>query len=226
MGEGGQQFIRDGSSSIDIYAVLKDRIVKGVLAGGTPLKQTNLAAEFGVSKIPVREALRQLESAGLVEFRPRRGAIVIELSAEDVLDLLDVRLALECRALELAIPNMVDDEISLAHEILEEYSDESEIEGWSKLNVRFHNSLYAACDRPHLLSYIDDVKNRMGAYLQFNVTMARGFSRPHEEHQQLLAACEARDVDAAVQILRTHIETTQKEVLAFIRREHVGSFVK
>jgi len=218
MGDDGQQFLRDGSSSMDIYTALKDRIVAGVLSGGTPLKQTDLACEFGVSKIPVREALRLLETAGLVEFRPRRGAVVTQLGAEDVLDLLDVRLALECRALELAIPNMVDDEIALAHEILEEYSGESEAEGWSRLNLRFHNCLYAACDRPHLLAYIDDVKNRMGAYLQLNVTLASGFERPHKEHQQLLAACESRDVDAAVQLLRTHIETTQKEVAAFIRR--------
>ncbi|NNC77980.1 MAG: GntR family transcriptional regulator, partial [Woeseiaceae bacterium] len=99
-----------GLSSSLVYDAVKQRIVNGELSGGAALKQDELAREFGVSKIPVREALRQLERDNLVEFRPRRGAVVTSLSADDLAGILDVRIALECRALELAIPNMVEDD--------------------------------------------------------------------------------------------------------------------
>ena len=211
-------FVRGGTSANDIFEDLKDRIVSGELAGRTPLRQEELAVKFGVSKIPVREALRQLESTGLVEFRPRRGAIVVELTAEDVLDILDVRIALECRALELAVPNLVDDDIRRAQDILTEYSQQTDAKRWSALNARFHWCLYEPCGRRHLLTFISDVQNRMGPFLRLKVTKATGLERPHREHCEILAACDAGDTERAVRLLRNHIETTQKEVAAYCRR--------
>lgn len=213
-----KKFIRDGTSATDIYEDLKNRIVSGQIAGGLPLRQEELARSFGVSKIPVREALRQLESSGLVEFRPRRGAIVADLSPDDILDLLDVRIALECRALELAVPNIVDDDIRLAQETLVEYLQETEAERWSELNTRFHQCLYEPCGRPHLLKFIRDLQNRMGPFLRLNVTLATGLERPDREHREILSACATGDAILAVQLLRKHIENTQKEVLAYFRR--------
>jgi len=212
-----QRYMRKGISSIEIFEVLKTEIVSGKLPGNTQLKQADLAERFGISKIPVREALRRLEAVGLVAFRPRFGATVIALSASDVIDLLDTRLALECRALELSIPKLANSDLALAHDILEEYSEETEADRWSTLNVRFHDTLYQACDRPQLLNYIEDVKNRMGPFLRLNVTIAAGLDRPHKEHQQMLAACEQRDITLATAILREHIITTQKEVMSFMR---------
>lgn len=211
--------VRGGTSSRTIYDALKARIVGGALEGGVPLRQDELAIEFGVSKIPVREALRQLESEGLVEFRPRRGAIVTLLSAEDLADMLDIRIALECRALELAVPNMVDDDIGVAAEILEEYGQETVAERWSDLNLRFHRALYEPCGRRHLLSLISDMQGRMGAFMRLKVTLASGLDRPHREHEEILAACQAKDGKRAVKLLRRHIETTQKEVAAYFRRQ-------
>jgi len=212
------KFVRKGISSIEIFEVLKGEIVNGTLQGNTQLKQAKLAHRFGVSKIPVREALRRLEANGLIVFRPRFGATVTALSSEDVIDLLDVRLALECRAIELSIPKLTQSELSLAHEVLKKYTIETEPQAWSKLNTRFHNILYQACERPKLLGYIEDVKNRMGPFLMLNITMATGLDRPHEEHKQLLAACEQGNVELASNILREHIITTQMEVASFIHK--------
>jgi len=201
------KFVRKGISSIEIFEVLKGEIVNGTLQGNTQLKQAKLAHRFGVSKIPVREALRRLEANGLIVFRPRFGATVTALSSEDVIDLLDVRLALECRAIELSIPKLTQSELSLAHEVLKKYTIET-----------VHNILYQACERPKLLGYIEDVKNRMGPFLMLNITMATGLDRPHEEHKQLLAACEQGNVELASNILREHIITTQMEVASFIHK--------
>ncbi|MEM7226029.1 MAG: GntR family transcriptional regulator [Pseudomonadota bacterium] len=211
--------VRGGTSSKTIHADLKTRIVTGELEGGAPLRQDELAQEFGVSKIPVREALRQLEADGLVEFRPRRGAIVTQLSADDLADMMDVRIALECRALELAIPNMVAEDLRVARDILDEYGDETRAERWSELNARFHRCLYEPCGRRHLLTFINDLQGRMGAFMRLKVTLATGLERPHREHQEILEACAEKDVAHAVGLLRAHVETTQKEVAAHFRRQ-------
>src|ERR1700712_286733 len=85
---------------------LREAIFCGEFLEGMPLRQDEIAERFGTSRIPVREALRQLESEGLVSFLPNKGVIVKGLSIDDVLEMLEIRIALECRALKLAVPNM------------------------------------------------------------------------------------------------------------------------
>lgn len=201
-----------------VYARLKEEIVSGHLSGGTALRQDEIAADNGVSKIPVREALRRLEIEGLVEFRPRRGAIVRQLTETDILELLDVRMALECRALELAVPRMVESDIARARDILDEYGASTSTERWSDLNLRFHRSIYEPCGNHHLLLMIQELEQRMGSFMQLVVNQASGLERPHRDHQQILSACAAGDAVTAATELRRHITVTQKEVAAFFRR--------
>lgn len=206
------------SASDAVYLQLKDDIVSGRLEGGTALRQDDIARANGVSKIPVREALRRLEMEGLVVFRPRRGAIVRRLTETEILELLDVRIALECRALELAIPNMIASDLSIAREILEEYETETSGERWSTLNLKFHRTLYAPCSNRYLLNLIDELEQRMGSFMRLRVTQASGQERPHGEHIRMLDACAVGDGEAAVSELHRHIETTKKEVAAQFRR--------
>ncbi len=204
-----------------VYGVLKKEILSGSIAGDTPLRQDDLAKRFGLSKIPVREALRLLEADGIVAFRPRRGAIVVKLTPEDLNEIHDIRLALECRALELAIPNMVNADLLLAREILDQYSTEQDMERWSDLNVRFHLALYEPCGRPRLLSMIRDLQAKTGLFTRLWVTMATGLKRPHTEHIEILEHCINKDIPAAVAHLRHHIQTTQKEATAYFRRKAI-----
>ena len=205
--------------SDQIYFALREDILAGVLEGGTPLRQDEIAGRHNVSKIPVREALKRLETEGLVEFRPRRGAIVRQINDTDLLEMLDIRIALECRALELAIVNMDERDLELIREVHEEYKITDEQERWSELNLRFHHCLLEPCGNQQLLTLLYDIEQRMGALMRARVTQASGRERPLREHAAILEACENRDVEAAVQALRAHIEVTQKEVAAFIRRK-------
>lgn len=209
-----------------VYAALRRDILSGALEGGTPLRQDEVAGNHGISKIPVREALRRLEMEGLVEFRPRRGAIVRQLSENDILELLDIRIGLECRALELAIPKMVDADLSLARDLLDEYAESTTPESWSELNLRFHLSLYEPCGNHQLLSMIHEVEQRMGAFMRLRVTQVSGLERPHREHLKILDACMAGDRANAVVALHDHIETTQKEVAAFFWRKSLQRISK
>ncbi|GGW38926.1 transcriptional regulator [Gemmobacter lanyuensis] len=202
-----------------VYNALKSAIIAGELAPGEPLRQDEIARQHGVSKIPVREALLRLEVDGFVLFRKNKGAIVRELSAQEVLNLLDIREALECKALELAVPQMIDSDIAAAREIINSYGQKKTVEAWSALNLRFHQVLYEPCGNAPLLQMIDDLRARIGPVMRLLVTETTGLERPHAEHTAILEACIAHDTQKAVSLLRQHIQTTRKETAAkLIRR--------
>jgi DNA-binding GntR family transcriptional regulator len=202
-----------------IYEALKAAIMAGTLAPGEPLRQDDIARQHGVSKIPVREALLRLEVDGFVLFRKNKGATVRELSATEVLNLLDIRVALECRALELAIPQMAESDLERVRQLLNDYDRETRHEGWSTLNTLLHEALYEPCGNEPLLQMIRDVRARLGPAVRLLVSETTGLKRPQGEHRQILAACEAGDVPRAVHLLRRHIETTRKETAARLRRQ-------
>lgn len=213
----------DDSSAafFNVYQTLRRDILAGTLEGGQALRQDDIARQHGLSKVPVREALRRLEMESLVEFRPRRGAIVRAVSDDDLLEMLDIRIALECRALELAIPNMAESDFQLAQTVLEEYQASPDKERWSELNRRFHGCILEPCGNRQLLSLITDFEQRVGPLVRLRVTEATGLERPMREHTGILEHCRAGDVQKAVAALRKHIETTQREVAASIRRRNM-----
>ena len=199
------------------YVELKKRILEGQLPEGAPIRQDDIAAQLGISKIPVREALIRLQSEGLVKFTPNAGATVATLTVADYIEMLDMRLALECRALELAVPNMVASDITNARQLLAAYNSAMTDQQWSDLNVRFHEALYSPADRPRLIATIQSVQEHMGRLLRLRVTMAAEHTRSHEEHVKILDACERGDAKEAVRMLRKHIEQTQREVQSYFR---------
>ncbi len=201
-----------------IYDAIKTAIVSGKLAPGEPLRQDEIARQHGVSKIPVREALLRLEVDGFVLFRKNKGAIVRELSTAEILNLMDIRVALECKALELAIPHMIASDIVAAQALLDTYSHETDSASWSEMNVLFHRALYEPCGNALLLQMIEDVRSRMGPFLRLMVSETSGLKRPHAEHRSILQASAAGEVEKAVELLRRHIETTKKETAARLRR--------
>lgn len=202
------ELVRDG---------LRDAILAGKYSEGQQLRQDELAEEFGTSRIPVREALRQLESEGLVELQTNKGAVVKGLSLEDVLELLDIRIALECRALKLAIPNMAIEDMEAAEAALTEYDAAPDPASWGEMNWRFHWTLYSPCNRPKLLSMIEANYGHVSRFTRRQVSMAAGKARPQQDHYELLRLCREGEVDQAVALLEKHIEQTQKSLRAAMR---------
>jgi DNA-binding GntR family transcriptional regulator len=205
------------SATEGAYAELKRRILAGELAEGSPIRQDEVAAQLGVSKVPLREALMRLRSEGLVKSTPNIGAVVATLTVMDYIEMLDMRLALECRALELAVPNMASVDIAQARELLSAYHAAMTDEEWSDLNVQFHDTLYGPANRPRLLATIRSVQEQMGHLLRLRITMAAEHERSHEDHVKILDACERRETKNAVRLLRRHIEHTQREVQGYFR---------
>ena len=119
-------------------------------------------------------------------FLPNRGAVVSDLSIDEVVELLEIRIALECHALRLAIPAMGDIDLDDARAILRSYDDEPDPEKWGAFNWRFHKALYAPCNRPRLLAMIEANYGHVGRFTRALVSRATGKDRPQREHYQLL----------------------------------------
>jgi len=200
-----------------VYGELKRMILESVLAEGEAVRQDDVAAQLGVSKIPVREALMRLQSEGLVRFIPNAGAVVATLTVDDYIEMLDMRMALECRALELAVPHFSSIDLDRARELLSAYHTAITPEEWSDLNAEFHLTLYAPANRPRLVGTIRSVQEQMGKILRMRVTKVAEHGRSHDEHLKILEACENGDVKQAVKLLRRHIEQTQREVQGYFR---------
>jgi len=205
-------------ASDPVYQSLRQAILSGELVGNTPLRQDEIARRHGISKIPVREALNRLQMEGLIEFKPRCGAFVRMVDDQEILDFLDIRVALETHALELAIPNMVAEDFNEAQAILNQYEASNSQEEWGMLNQKFHRCVLEPCGNQRLLELIDNINVRMGPLLRLRVTKISGLARPVHEHDKILNACIERDVVGAVTALRDHIEVSKREVAASFRR--------
>lgn len=134
----------------------------------------------------------------------------LERSIPMLIEMLDIRIALETRALKLAIPNMTEAVFVKARGILDLYDNHQLPHGWSALNLQFHQCLYEPCGRPRLLQLIEETATSFGQWYRARVSFVTGRDVPHAEHVDLLNACEAKDVSLAVSLLEKHIEHTQQ----------------
>ncbi|MGO4396363.1 GntR family transcriptional regulator [Variovorax sp. M-6] len=197
-------------SADSVTSALRDMILSGSMGIGVQLKQEALAKRFGVSRIPVREALKRLEAEGLVEHTPHQGSIVASQSVPELLETLDIRIGLETRALKLAIPMMKASDHKAAREIMAKYDASDSPLEWAELNLEFHLCLYRACGRPKLLRMIEEIVRSIGIHLRAQQSYKAGRKSPQSEHREILKACVAKDVGRAIELLEQHIEHTQK----------------
>ena len=191
---------------------LREGILSGVLGGGRPLRQIEIAEEFGVSSVPVREALRQLEGEGLVVFYPRRGAVVSELSRDEVLEICEMREALELLALRKAFPNITDGDLRRAGEVLDwadAQTDEELLARWGQVNWEFHSALYRPANRPQLLGVIRNLHNKFDRYLRIHFSTMDYRGKGQQEHREILERCKQRDEEGAIKALHQHILTVK-----------------
>jgi len=201
--------------SLKIVRALRHDILNGVLPPGLQIRQEALADQYGVSRVPVREALRQLEAEGLVASELHRGAFVSSRSLDELEEMLDIRIALESRALKLAIPNMTPAVISQAESVLARYDGSENPEEWRDLNMSFHMTLYRPCGRSRLLKMIEDAVLVNHQFLRTYISVTVGRAGPQADHHRILQACAAQDAKRAVRLLEAHIEKTR----AVLRRK-------
>ena len=215
-------FIRRTSLTLEVADRLREKILRGELKEGEQLRQDAIAAEFQVSRIPVREALRQLEAEGLVTIVVHRGAVVSALSPEEIGELFEIRAVLECAILRQAIPRLTPEDFHRAEEILALYeravADQSDSGSWGELHWNFHSLLYAAAERPRFMSLIQTINRNADRYIRLHIRFFRQIhAQSKDEHRLLLEYCRAQDVQAAMELLERHILRAGSELKEFIQ---------
>ncbi|WP_416673102.1 GntR family transcriptional regulator [Egbenema bharatensis] len=206
-------------STPDLIAdALRQAILYGVFAEGQSLRQDEIATQFGVSRIPVREALRQLEVEGLVTFFPNRGAVVTVLSIAEVQEIVEIRIALETTALQYAIPNQSQTCWATAERILVETDQATDFNRWAELNWEFHSTLYTPADRPRLLSMIRMLHINVDRYVRLQLKQTNYQEHSQQEHYRLLEYCQQQDAKGAIEGLKRHIGDAGKELVGYLRQ--------
>lgn len=204
----------DRSIAAEIARALAERIVSGVLAGGVPLRQEHVAAEFRASHVPVREAFRRLEAQGLVVSEPRRGVRVAPLDAATIREVTEMRAALETLALRHALPHIAMEDVAEAEAALRQARASADIAVWEATNRRFHRALTRPCRMPRLLAAIDDL-HRASARFLFVTWKDLGWQPQSEaEHQGILDSVAQRNEAEAERLLGAHIRAAGHSLAA------------
>lgn len=205
------------TNSVMVTDVLREAILSGALKGGQTLRQDELAAKFDLSRIPIREALRQLEGEGLVTFYPHRGAVVSSLSHEEIQELCEIRIALETLALRLAMPHLNEEVLKQAEDILDSFDPVGGTAGQlSEVNWKFHSTLFAPANRSRLLSMIQLLHTQIDRYLRMHLTLMQYMERGEHEHRLILEACRQQDTEQAVAVLERHIRAVAELLATYL----------
>ncbi|WP_026617591.1 GntR family transcriptional regulator [Ensifer aridi] len=186
---------------------LRERILNGEFKEGDPLVQEAIAAEYECSRMPVREAFRQLEAAGLIAFKIHKGAVVTTLPSDQIMELFELRAMLESDLLSHALPKMTDDDLSNSEAILVQLEDayhERDIGKVGALNWEFHRSHYLPAERVQTLSLVQGINVQTDRYIRLQLLLTRGFEDAEREHREILRLCKERNADA-VSFLKAHI---------------------
>lgn len=202
-----------------VAELIRQRVLSGQLKGGQPIRQEHLATELGVSRIPLREALKQLAAEGFVTLTSHKGAVVAELSIAEVEELFELRLKLETWLLQLAIPQIEESDLAALEKIVEEQRRPDILPRWGEINWRFHEIMYLPAGRQITLRLLKNIHDKIDRYLRLEVTMRSGRDRALREHDGLIAFCRARDVPAAVSLLERHIRETARGLVASLKMQ-------
>jgi DNA-binding GntR family transcriptional regulator len=196
---------------------LRARIMSGALAPGSALRQEALSEELGVSRIPVREAIRLLSSEGLVDLVPHKGAYVSVISQEEVQELFELRLRIEPWLFQEAVMRITDAELDQAADIAERMNGVA-AEEWGHLNWALHEILYRAARRPTALNIVRGLHEKTERYLRFQVVNAPIRQQAHDEHLALIAMCRHKQLAPSKSAMQQHIKDAAEQILAIVSR--------
>ena len=198
--------LQRSKNTADLVAdALRSAILQGKLSSGQQLKQDEIAAQFKVSKIPVREALVQLQAEGLVRLFPNRGAEVSALTVDDIAEIYTIRSSLEPIALQRAVPHLKAADFTAVENILGEIDHEEDMTRWAELNWAFHERLYQPARLPRLVSVTQMLYNNVAPYLLQNYLDAEYLQESQRQHRAIVDACRDGDAELAVKRLLDHL---------------------
>ncbi len=201
---------------------LRQRIIDGEFQAGDPLNQVTIAREFAISRIPLREAMRQLEAEGLLLFQPGKGAVVSGLSLNEIGEVIDLRAKIEPDILGKAIPRLTTTDLEQATRILDDYEaalKKNEIATWGEFNWRFHSTLCAASGCSIAMGILQGLHHLNERYAKIQISVTHWQQRAALEHRQILAACRKGDILPAKKVLRDHILSAGHALITLLEQQ-------
>ncbi|MDY2627185.1 MAG: GntR family transcriptional regulator [Lachnospiraceae bacterium] len=203
-----------------VFETLREAILKGVLSPGQHLMEMQLAYQLGVSRTPVREAIRMLELEGLVNMIPRKGARVAAISEKSLCDVLEVRRALEELSVRLACTRMERDDLEKLDSINQQFiraCQGDDVVQIARIDESFHAVIYEAADNAKLLQLLNQMQNQMYRYRIEYIKLKERRQILVEEHKKIIHSLARRDADAAAEAINTHIAHQEQYVMSVIQ---------
>lgn len=212
-------FVKPPTAQQAVLAELRSLITVGRLRPGQQVRQDALAEELGVSRVPLREALKILEGEGQVTYAAHRGYFVAELSLTDLLEVYRIRGLLEPEAVREALPRLTDEDVTRvldAHKDVELASTAGDLAAMTEANRRFHFALMEPCGLPRLVRFVRLLWDATDAYRSLYYNLAEHRSTVVEEHEQAVRAMRDGDADTLVRVLDAHRENAVTALRALL----------
>lgn len=209
-----------------VLTSLREAIFNGTLKPRERLMEVQLAQELGVSRTPVREALRKLEQEGFINIIPRKGAYVAELSLKDIEDVFEIRIALEGLAASLCAERITGEELRELERLLlakEIYIQHQDLQQVVVVDGDFHATLYQGSHNARLKNILENLRDQIQRYRTTSLSFPGRMDISLKEHRQILQAITKGDGAKASLLLQEHLQNTKKTLLEFLRHEQVTS---
>ena len=203
-----------------VFNTLRQAILRGELKPGERLMEIQLANKLGVSRTPIREAIRKLELEGLVLMIPRKGAEVAEITEKSLRDVLEVRRALEELAVELVCEKITDEQIQDLKDAAEEFKEslkDGDITRIAEADVKFHDVIYMATDNQKLIQLLNNLREQMYRYRVEYLKRSDFHQQLIDEHEEIIETIESGQKDRAVQVMCQHVDNQVEAVMDTIR---------
>ncbi len=210
-----------------VLEAIREAIKDGKLQPRERLMEIQLAEELGVSRTPVREALRKLELEGFIVMVPRKGAYVADLSYKDIADVFEIRAALEGLAAGLAAERITEEELEEMGRLLVEKGEAvsaNDVERCVEVDTRFHEALYKASRNDRLVTILSNLREQIQRFRLTSLSYPGRMRESLDEHRTIIESLEARDISAVRQLAQEHIENAENVLLDVLKKE--GSELK
>ena len=205
-----------------VFNTLRRAILKGELIPGERLMEITLADKLGVSRTPIREAIRKLELEGLVVMAPRKGAKVASITERDLNDVLEVRKGMEVLAISLACKRITGEELEKLETIEQSFQkliESGNLTELAEMDVKFHDTIYQATNNQRLVQLLNNLREQMYRYrMEYlkDIAVRRTLA---EEHKAICRALRERDEQQAEQYVSIHIDNQQKAIIRSLNQE-------
>lgn len=205
-----------------VFNTLREAILRGDLVPGERLMELQLAAKLGVSRTPIREAIRMLEQEGLAITIPRKGAIVAGMTEKDMQDVLEIREALEELSVQVACDKITDEEVEKLQRNMKNFEHSlksGDLKKMAQADVEFHDVIYQATDNPKLINMLNNLREQMYRYRVEYLKNPQNHEQLLKEHEAIYRGIVEKDKDAVTEMIRRHIRNQVAVVKHMIREQ-------